>query len=145
MASNLHFSLRSNAARAAKRMLADKTAPAPAYQLRTRDDGRTEIIWLTDNPGLAMAAWPAPPTEQAEIAKPVARAPQPAAPPAPGMPAKPTVPDTFAPYRKRFDRLEELALAGDWAGVEACAINGKNTYSNKLRRYRHQLLAARPA
>jgi hypothetical protein len=63
MRDNLSFTDRSNATRAAKRLVAQGTAPAPEFTIRTRDDGRFEIVWLTDSPGLAMAAWPAPTPE----------------------------------------------------------------------------------
>ena len=41
------FSNRSNAKRAAEAKLVNGTAPAAEYELRTRDDGRTEIVWKT--------------------------------------------------------------------------------------------------
>src|ERR1700758_1999926 len=41
------FSNRSNAKRAAEAKLANGTAPAAEYELRTRDDGRAEIVWKT--------------------------------------------------------------------------------------------------
>jgi hypothetical protein len=41
----------------------------------------------------------------------------------------------------RFDRLAELAAAGDWDAVRAYEITGSNTYSKMLERYRRQLLA----
>ena len=44
-------------------------------------------------------------------------------------------------YQRRFDRLAELAAAGDWDAVRAYEITGSNTYSKMLERYRRQLLA----
>jgi hypothetical protein len=41
------FSNRSNAKRAAEAKLANGTTPAAEYELRTRDDGRAEIVWKT--------------------------------------------------------------------------------------------------
>jgi hypothetical protein len=59
MASNQSFTDRSNARRAAKRMLEAGTAPAAEFDIREDNDGRFEIVWQTATPGLAMAAWPA--------------------------------------------------------------------------------------
>ena len=64
MADNRTFTVKSNAKRGAERLLATGGAPATAYTIRTRDDGLFEIVWLTASPGLAMAAWPAPTTEE---------------------------------------------------------------------------------
>ncbi len=41
------FSNRSNAKRAAEKMIANGTAPAVDYGFKTRDDGRFEIVWNT--------------------------------------------------------------------------------------------------
>jgi hypothetical protein len=45
-------------------------------------------------------------------------------------------------YQRRFDRLAELAAAGDWDAVRVYEIKGSNTYSKMLERYRRQLLAS---
>lgn len=185
MASNLSFTNRSNANRAAKRILGNGTAPAPQYTIRQRGDGHFEIVWLTGSPGLAMAAWPAPTTE--ELAKELAAAgivsdatgPEPTPEPAPAKPARqrkartakastpaapkgprakfagaPVEPGKLpekpvltaagftASYQKRIDRLAELAEAGDWDAVAAFEVNGKNTYSKIVTRYRDQLVAS---
>ena len=57
MADNLSFTVRSNANRAARRMIAQRVAPAAEFRVDRRTDGKFEIVWLTDNPGLATAAW----------------------------------------------------------------------------------------
>ena len=42
------FSSRSNAKRAAEKMIANGAAPAVDYGFKPRDDGRFEIVWKTD-------------------------------------------------------------------------------------------------
>jgi hypothetical protein len=199
MTDNLTFTARSNATRAAKRMIANSTAPASQYTIRPRDGGRFEILWLTAEPGLAMAAWPAPTADELAAAGIVSteaveaelQAGQPEAsaidealnsdcgddtavalrhqlrqphksvkggsgprakfahaPVEHGkLPEKPvlTAAGFTASYQKRIDALDALADAGDWPGVEAYDIKGKNTYSKIVARYRAQLLAARPS
>jgi hypothetical protein len=44
------FSLRNNAKRAAERMIHNGTAPSIGYGLRTREDGRFEIVWKSGAP-----------------------------------------------------------------------------------------------
>jgi hypothetical protein len=41
------FSNRSNARRAAEKIIANGTAPAVDYGFKTREDGRFEIVWQT--------------------------------------------------------------------------------------------------
>jgi hypothetical protein len=41
------FTARNNAKRAAEKMIAKGKAPAANYGIRTRDDGRFEIVWKT--------------------------------------------------------------------------------------------------
>jgi hypothetical protein len=48
-------------------------------------------------------------------------------------------------YQKRFDRLAELAAAGDWDAVRAYECNGVNSYAKMVRQYRDRLLAAHAA
>jgi hypothetical protein len=48
-------------------------------------------------------------------------------------------------YQKRFDRLAELAAAGDWDAVAAYECTGVNTYAKMVRQYRDRLLAAQAA
>jgi len=43
------FSTRSNARRAAEKMITAGTAPAVDYGIKPRDDGRFEIVWKTGN------------------------------------------------------------------------------------------------
>jgi hypothetical protein len=52
-----NFSTRSNAKRAAEKMIGNGTAPAVDYRIKPRDDGRFEIEWKTN---------PAPATEAVE-------------------------------------------------------------------------------
>jgi hypothetical protein len=48
-------------------------------------------------------------------------------------------------YQKRFDRLFDLAQAGDWDGVHNYEVKGSNSYSKMVARYRQDLLAAHAA
>jgi len=48
-------------------------------------------------------------------------------------------------YQKRFDRLAELAEAGDWDAVRAYECTGVNSYAKNVRQYRDRLLAAHAA
>jgi hypothetical protein len=166
------FSNRSNAKRAAEAKLANGTAPAAEYELRTRDDGRAEIVWKTTpvvparidgikgkinchdttNSGDARATastGPGEPAIEADQlaghAKPAEQSRRRAADDAPSkgvLPQKPVITSkTNQHYQRRFDRLAELAAAGDWDAVRAYEITGSNTYSKMLERYRRQLLA----
>jgi hypothetical protein len=45
-------------------------------------------------------------------------------------------------YQKRFDKLAELAEAGDWDAVRAYECTGVNSYAKMVRQYRGRLLAA---
>ena len=57
------FSLHNNAKRAAERMIRAGTAPSIDYGLRTREDGRIEIVWKTgERPGMHCAEAEAAPT-----------------------------------------------------------------------------------
>jgi hypothetical protein len=47
MADSTTFSLRHNANRAAEKVIAAGTAPSLDYGIKTRDDGRFEIVWKT--------------------------------------------------------------------------------------------------
>jgi hypothetical protein len=48
-------------------------------------------------------------------------------------------------YQTHFDKLLELATAGDWAAVRKYEITGSNSYSKMVARYREDLLAVRKA
>ncbi|HEX3415070.1 MAG TPA: hypothetical protein VHT21_01495 [Stellaceae bacterium] len=48
-------------------------------------------------------------------------------------------------YQKHFDRLFDLAQAGDWDGVRNYEIKGSNSYSKMVARYRQDLLAVHAA
>src|SRR5437763_5934155 len=48
-------------------------------------------------------------------------------------------------YQKHFDRLFELAQAGDWDGVRNYEVKGSNSYSKMVARYRQDLLAVHAA
>jgi hypothetical protein len=101
------FSTRSNARRAAEKLLTDGTAPAVDYGIKEGDDGRFEIVWKTGTPATtgeigteiatateaepsAAASEPAPPAAPAatEAAQPEA-APQAAAEPEAAPPPAP--------------------------------------------------------
>jgi hypothetical protein len=218
---NSTFSSRSNAKRAAEKLLAAGTAPAVDYGIKERQDGRFEIKWKTTPVPTGASEPPAStvlsPDEPASTGEPV---PPPASPtttrsrrevtqaaaqgdPAPAAaedpelaaletprliaelgrrgygtvqawqsrtqrpasgrwPSKaaelhaaaacgvmPTKPDVTSPankhYQKRFDKLAELAAAGDWDAVAAYECNGLNSYSKMVRQYRDRLVAAHKA
>jgi hypothetical protein len=62
------------------------------------------------------------------------------------VPAKPDVTShANHHYQKRFDRLAELAAAGDWDAIRAYECNGVNSYAKMVRQYRDHLLAAHSA
>jgi hypothetical protein len=62
------------------------------------------------------------------------------------MPTKPVVTSHWKyPYQRRFDKLAELAAAGDWDAVAAYECNGLNSYSKMVRQYRDRLVAAHKA
>ena len=48
-------------------------------------------------------------------------------------------------YQTHFDKLHELATAGDWDGVRKYEVNGSNSYSKMVARYRQDLLAVHAA
>src|SRR5207253_1102818 len=48
-------------------------------------------------------------------------------------------------YQKHFDRLFDLAKAGDWDGVRNYDIKGSNSYSKMIARYRQDLLTVHAA
>jgi hypothetical protein len=48
-------------------------------------------------------------------------------------------------YQKHFDRLFDLAKAGDWEGVRNYEVKGSNSYSKMVARYRQDLLAVHAA
>lgn len=48
-------------------------------------------------------------------------------------------------YQKHFDRLFDLAKAGDWDAVREYKITGSNSYSKRVARYRQDLLAVHAA
>jgi hypothetical protein len=48
-------------------------------------------------------------------------------------------------YQKHFDRLFDLAQAGDWDGVCNYEVKGTNSYSKMVARYRQDLLAVHAA
>jgi hypothetical protein len=62
------------------------------------------------------------------------------------MPTKPVVTSHWNyHYQRRFDKLAELAAAGDWDAVAAYECNGLNSYSKMVRQYRDRLVAAHKA
>jgi hypothetical protein len=48
-------------------------------------------------------------------------------------------------YQRHFDRLLDLAKAGDWDGVRNYKVTGSNSYSKMVARYRQDLLAVHAA
>jgi len=48
-------------------------------------------------------------------------------------------------YQKRFDKLAELAAAGDWDAVAGYECNGINSYAKMVRQYRDRLVGAHKA
>jgi hypothetical protein len=62
------------------------------------------------------------------------------------MPQKPIVTSpTNQHYQKRFNKLAELADAGEWDAIAAYEVKGNNTYARDVARYRGRLLAFRNA
>lgn len=61
------------------------------------------------------------------------------------MPTKPiiTSPANREQYQKRFDKLEAMAMAGDWDGVRGYEVKGINSYAKMVKQYRARLLMAR--
>jgi len=48
-------------------------------------------------------------------------------------------------YQGRFDKLEAMAMAGDWDGVRGYEVKGINSYAKMVKQYRDRLLAAHGA
>ena len=62
------------------------------------------------------------------------------------MPTKPDVTShANHHYQKRFDKLAEMAAAGDWHAVAGYECNGVNSYAKMVRQYRDRLVAAHKA
>ena len=62
------------------------------------------------------------------------------------MPTKPDVTShANHHYQKRFDRLAELAAAGDWDAVAGYECSGVNSYAKMVRQYRDRLVTAHRA
>jgi hypothetical protein len=63
------------------------------------------------------------------------------------MPAKPIITSAAnqKQYQPRFDKLEAMAMAGDWDGVHGYEVNGINSYAKMVKQYRERLLAAHAA
>jgi hypothetical protein len=149
---------RSNARRAAERMLEKGDAPAVDYGIKQHVDeargDKYEIVWK------AKTAVPAVPEQVAQLSKekvkatkaggaaktkPRSRATSAASAPN-GMPVKPVITSTTNMiYQSKFDALARMAEDGDWKGVEAWPVKGVNTYAKKVARYRAALLAAHRA
>ena len=191
------FTERSNARRAAKKLLADGESPSNHFEIKPAADGGFEIEWIDDETAAARAGAPGP-MVQIEIAAPAGtptvgpeipadpqlasveierliaelerrgyratqarrpRAPRPAKERQPSkaqrldeaaargvMPEKPVMTSaTNQHYQKRFDRLAELAAAGDWSAIAAYEVKGNNTYAKEVARYRDRLLTAHAA
>ena len=62
------------------------------------------------------------------------------------MPTKPIMTSKANPhYQARFDKLEAMAMAGDWDGVRGYEVKGINSYAKMVAAYRDRLLAAHEA
>jgi hypothetical protein len=62
------------------------------------------------------------------------------------MPTKPDVTShANHHYQKRFDKLAELAAAGDWDAVAGYQCTGINSYAKMVRQYRDRLVVAHRA
>jgi hypothetical protein len=48
-------------------------------------------------------------------------------------------------YQTHFDKLLELAAAGDWTAVQKYQVTGSNSYSKMVARYRQDLLVVHTA
>jgi hypothetical protein len=96
-------------------MIAKGTAPALDYGIRPRDDGRFEIVWKTGNAAAAVS--------EADVA------------------SAEVTSATNRRYQVHFDKLLELATAGDWDAVRDYQVTGSNSYSKMVARYRLDLLA----
>ena len=186
--------MRSNAKRAAEKLLTAGTAPAADYRIKERRDGRFEITWKTtlvptgasEPPPAGEPVSPTTDAIETEIAHAAALGdPAPAAAEDPElaavetprliaelerrgyrtaqarqskaaeldaaaargvMPTKPAVTSHWNyHYQRRFDKLAELAAAGDWDAVAAYECNGLYSYSKMVRQYRDRLVAAHKA
>jgi hypothetical protein len=61
-------------------------------------------------------------------------------------PTKPVMTSKANPhYQKRFDKLEAMAMAGDWDGMRGYEVKGINSYAKMVAAYRDRLLAAHEA
>jgi hypothetical protein len=61
-------------------------------------------------------------------------------------PVKPVMTSKANPhYQARFDKLEAMAMAGDWDGVRAYEVKGINSYAKMVAAYRDRLLVAHAA
>jgi hypothetical protein len=61
-------------------------------------------------------------------------------------PTKPVMTSKANPhYQKRFDKLEAMAMAGDWDGMRGYEVKGINSYAKMVAAYRDRLLAAHAA
>jgi hypothetical protein len=60
------------------------------------------------------------------------------------MPTKPIITSAAdqKQYQPRFDKLEAMAMAGDWAGVRGYEVKGINSYAKMVKQYRDRLLMA---
>jgi hypothetical protein len=63
------------------------------------------------------------------------------------MPAKPIITSAAnqKQYQPRFDKLEAMAMVGDWDGVRGYEVKGINSYAKMVKQYRARLLAAHAA
>lgn len=149
------FSNTSNARRAARKAIANGTAPSRNFEIerigaKGARDVRFAILWHTSaelDGTVAKAKRSRSRTTAAQgtrgSGRPGSRNVELDAAAAAGiMPEKPIVTSqTNIRGQKRFDYLAERAAAGDWAAIKAYAINSNNTQAKQLKRYQARLLA----
>lgn len=149
------FSNQSNARRAARKAIANGTAPSGIFAIerigaKGARDARFTIIWHKSAEPDGTSTKPKWGRRGHRAAGPAVGGSRPrsknvdldAAAAAGIMPERPIV-TSHANIRgqKRFDYLAERAAAGDWAAVKAYAINSNNTQAKQLKRYQARLLA----
>jgi hypothetical protein len=109
------------------------------YSQLTLDDG-SEPLALVEKPSRKPRAAPSgnrKPSKSAELDAAAARG---------ETPTKPVMTSKANPhYQARFDKLEAMAMASDWAGVRGYEVKGINSYAKMVKQYRDRLLAAHAA
>jgi hypothetical protein len=105
----------------------------------------TDEEWASWTPDMSTIAPAAKPERKPRAAPSGDRSAQIDAAAAAGIiPAKPIITSTAnqKQYQPRFDKLEAMAMAGDWDGVRGYEVKGINSYAKMVAAYRDRLLAA---